>query len=288
MSKGMKTFIMVCGIVIGAGILLGIAGAVLGGLNGLSGVEERVPWISFGGSGEEVSRSLELESFRDIDLKCDMEEVEFIESDKFAAELSYDKKLGEPGLSVNNGTLNVSPGKTRRQDWFKMNIFGRDYVETKVKIYYPKNTAFDKVEVENDMGAVQLKGLTAKTLDIQIDSGDLEMDRVRADKMKLNIDMGNADGTRMNVKGADIQIDTGCAELFGSFAGRTNINCDMGDCILTTELPKESYAIDVESDMGGCTIDGKEIYESYAMDNARAKNKMAIIVDSGDVEINFQ
>lgn len=288
MSKGMKTFIMVCGIVIGAGILLSVAGAALGGLNGLSGVEERVPWISFGGSGEEVSSSVKLENFRDIDLECDMGDVEFIESDRFAADLSYDKKLGAPKLSVQNGTLHVSPGKTRRQDWFQMNIFGKDYADTNIRIYYPKNTAFDKVEVANDMGAVQLKGLIAKTLDIQIDSGDLEMDRIRADKMKLNVDTGNADGTRIHVRGADIQIDTGCAELSGSFAGRTNIHCDLGDCVLTTQLPKESYAIDMENDLGECMIDGKEIYESYTIDNVKAKNKMSISVDSGSAEVNFQ
>lgn len=288
MNKGMKTFIMVCGIVIGVGILLSVAGAVFGGIRGLSGVEERIPWISFGGSGEAASESLELESFRNIDLTCDMADVEFIESDKFAAELSYDKKLGAPGLNVTGGTLTITPGKTRRQDWFHMNVFGKDYEDTIITIYYPKNTVFDEVEVDNDMGAIDLRGLTARTLEIQSDIGSIEMERIRADKMKLDVDMGSADGTRMNVKGAEISVSTGSIDLEGRFAGKTNIDCDMGGVTLTTDLPKDSYAIEAENDMGDCQVDGKYINETYAVDNPKAKNKITVNLDAGGAEINFR
>lgn len=289
MSRKMKTFVMVCGIVIGTGILLSVAGAVFGGIKGLAGVEERVPWISFGGSGEAVSESLELERFRSIDLECDMADVEFIESDKFAAELSYDKKLGAPDLSVKGGTLTITPGKTRRQDWFEMHIFGKPYEDTKIAIYYPKGTVFDTMKVENDMGAILLRDLTVKTLDIQNDTGDIEMERISADKLRLDVDLGNTDGTQIRVKqSTDITVDTGNVDLAGRFAGKTTIDCDLSDCTLTTDLPKDSYAIQVDNDMGDCTVDGRDVDETYSMENPKAKNKIIVNLDSGSAEISFR
>lgn len=193
MSRGMKTFIMVCGIVIGTGILLSLAGWIFGGINGLSGVEDRISWISFGG-GEEENRTVNLEKFRSIDIECDTADVEFIESDKFAAELTYDKKSGQPSAVVRNDTLTVvDSGKRHR--WFSFDIFGRDYIKTAITIYYPKNTTFQKVNIQNDMGAVELGDLTAKNVDVQVDAGYLEMNSIRADQLKVNVDMGVAEGS---------------------------------------------------------------------------------------------
>lgn len=286
MSRGMKTFIMVCGIVIGTGILLSLAGWIFGGINGLSGVEDRISWISFGG-GEEENRTVNLEKFRSIDIECDTADVEFIESDKFAAELTYDKKSGQPSAVVRNDTLTVvDSGKRHR--WFSFDIFGRDYIKTAITIYYPKNTAFQKVNIQNDMGAVELGDLTAKNVDVQVDAGYLEMNSIRADQLKVNVDMGVAEGSDLIVKGAELSVATGSLELSGTFAGTTRLSCDMGSIALTTDLPRKSYSIKADCDLGDCTVDGRSIEETYTSENAAAKNKMTVDVDTGSAEINFE
>lgn len=285
MSKKMKTFIMVCGIVIGAGILLSLAGWILGGVNGLSGVEDKIHWISFGG-GDEENRTVNLEKFRSIDLECDTADVEFIESDKFAAELTYDKKSGQPEVAVRNKTLTVADSG-RRDRWFNFDIFGRDYVKTKITIYYPKNTTFHNVNVQNDMGAVELGGLTAKSIDVQVDTGYLEMNAIRADRLKVNVDMGGAEGSDLMVKGAELSVDTGSLELSGRFTGNTKVDCDMGSVVLDTDLPRESYSIEAVCDLGDCTVDGRSVEENYTSEHADAKNKLTVEVDSGSAEINF-
>lgn len=286
MSRGMKIFIMVCGIVIGTGILLSLAGWIFGGIRGLSGVEDRVHWISFGG-GDEENRTVDLEKFRSIDLECDTADVEFIEGDKFAAELTYDKKSGQPKMAVKNQTLTIVDSG-RSSKWFHFDIFGRDYVKTRITIYYPKNTTFNKVNVQNDMGAVELEGITAKDINIQVDTGYLEMNSIRADKLKVNVDMGGAEGSDLIVKGAELSVDAGSLELSGQFTGTTKLNCDLGSIVLTTDLPRESYSIEADCDLGDCTVDGRSVGENYISENADAKNKMTVEVDSGSAEINFE
>ena len=64
--------------------------------------------------------------------------------------------------------------------------------------------------------------------------------------------------------------------------------CDMGSIALTTDLPRKSYSIKADCDLGDCTVDGRSIEETYTSENAAAKNKMTVDVDTGSAEINFE
>lgn len=288
MKKNMRVFLTICGIVIGVGLILGIAGLALGGIQGLSAVEDRVPWISFGGHGTNVQSEEEVEPFTSIDLDSDYAEVELAEGDKFAVEMSYDKKDGAPVMSVRNGTLFITPNPDRHT-WVNFDFFGSKE-ETKLKIYYPKGTNFNSVKIYNDMGTVTAADIKAKKLDLSTDSGDMDLERITADYMNLDVDMGNINGRQIRtVKGADIEIDTGSLDLSGKLAGSINVNCDMGDCRLTTDIPKNNYSIDVtENDMGNCTIDGQEIDGKYPSMKENAPNHFKLELDTGNVEIWFQ
>ncbi len=325
MTRGMKRFLTICGIVICVGLGLTLTGWLLGGTKELSGVEDKVPWISFGGYDQEF-RTLDVKPFSSIDLECDMGSMEFIEDEKFAVEMRYDKKQGVPQVEVKNDTLVVRYQKSK--NWFlNFDLFNnRDYPETGIKIHYPKGTAFQDLRLENDMGDavlkdietgtltisadagdVRLKRITAPggiyldvdmgdvnlkdiqtgTLDINADSGDAEMERIAADLLKLEMDMGSVDGTDMRTKGTDIQMNMGDVSLAGTLAGTTKVSADMGSCTLQTDLSKDSYSIQTEIDLGECSIDGKDVGSSHTVVKDQAKNKIKVEADDGDVEIDF-
>ena len=48
MRKKMKVFLLICGIVVGIGVIFSVAGLAAGGIQGLARIQEKVPWISFG------------------------------------------------------------------------------------------------------------------------------------------------------------------------------------------------------------------------------------------------
>lgn len=287
MKKSMRTFLTICGIVIGVGLILGIAGLALGGIQGLPGVEARVPWISFGSGHGIEEQSVDVEPFESIDLESDMAEVQLIEGNKFAVEMSYDKEDSAPQVEVKNGTLFITPGPDRHT-WVNFDLFG-SREETRLKIYYPKGTNFTVVKIQNDMGTVTAADLTAKTIELSTDTGDMELDRITADYMDLDVDMGSIKGKQIKTrKGADADIDTGSLELSGRLAGTINVICDMGNCRLATNLPKNDYSLEVENDMGECTIDGQKLEGNYPNLKEGALNHFKLELDTGNAEIRFR
>lgn len=287
MTQGLRKFLIVCGIVISVGLLLSLIGWILGGIRGLIGVEDKVSWISFGGHGEEA-RTMKVEPFSSIDLDCDMGSVELIRSDNFSVELNYDKKIGAPEVEVEGGTLAVT-SQAHRDWWFDLSIFkGRDYADTKVKIYYPEGTVFKNVQLENDMGDLNLKGIQAENVDVASNCGDVKLDGVIADSLRIDCDMGSTDARNIQTKGVDVEANMGNVKLAGALGGITKISCDMGECVLETELDKKSYSIHTDIDMGDCSIDGQDVGSAHTIVNDAAENKIEVESNAGDVEINFR
>lgn len=287
MKKSMRMFLTICGIVIGVGLILGVAGLALGGIQGLSGIESRVPWVSFGSGHGVEEQNTGVEPFESIDLESDMAEVELAEGNKFAVEMSYDKEDSAPQVEVKNGTLVITPGPDRHT-WVNFDLFG-SRAETRIKIYYPKGTEFNSVKIQNDMGTVTAADIKAKKLDLSTDTGDIELERITADYMNLDVDMGSIEGKQIRTrKGADADIDTGSLELSGRLAGTINVICGMGDCCLTTDLARNDYSLEVENDMGECIIDGQTIEGNYPNLKEGAPNHFKLELDTGKAEIRFQ
>lgn len=287
MTRGLRKFLIVCGIVISVGLLLSLIGWILGGIKGLAGVEDKVSWISFGGHGEEA-RTMKVEPFSAIDLDCDMGSVELIQSDSFSVEMSYDKKIGAPEVAVEGESLDITTQRHRGW-WLNFNVFkGRDYADTKIKIYYPKGTVFKNIRLVNDMGDIDLKGVQAETVDVASDCGDVTLDGLTADFLSLDCDMGDMEARNIQTKGLDAQISTGDIRLAGALGGNTKVSCDMGECVLETELDKKSYSIHTDIDMGDCSIDGQDVGSVHTIVNDAAENKIEVEADTGNVEINFR
>lgn len=287
MNKGMKTFLMVCGIVVGVGLLLSIVGFVLGGVKGLNGIEERMPWISFG-SGQVESQQQNTSAFSSVNIDCDMGGIEFVEGKQYSVEMDYAAKLGAPAVKVENNTLTITPS-SRTHGWFNFNLIGiGNYAKTKIKVYYPKGSTFNQVKVSNDMGDVVLNNIKAQTMDLNADAGSIELDQIDVGSLKIDADMGDVKGTNIKTGGADISLDAGSLTLSGAFAGMTKIDSDMGSCTLNTSLPKTTYSIEAKMDLGDCEVDGVDVGSNYTVTNASASNHLKLNCDTGDVKVNFQ
>ena len=288
MSKGMKTFLTICGIVIGAGLILAMIGAALGGIKGLSGVEEKVPWVSFGGAGRIESQNISTGDFHSVDIKCGLGSVQFIESNQYGAEISYDEKRDTPLARVVNGRLTINASGERRA-WFNFDIFGGlSYKDTAIKIYYPKGTSFNHVKVKNDLGKIILNNVAAQIVDINASAGDVRINGLAAKHLNIESDLGDVTGSNVKTGGADVKISAGRIRMAGAFAGITKIDSDLGDCVLTTSIPKSSYSIDVSMDMGSCRIDGKKPGAAFKGGNPAAANQLKVKCSAGDAELKFQ
>ncbi len=288
MSKGMRIFVLVCGILVGTGIILGILGAVLGGIKGLSQIEENVPWISFGGSGVKETQTVSTGDFSAVNVDCDLAEVQLVEGKQFGVELEYDKKANRPAVSVENGVLTVE-SFYKRGRWFNFNLFSiGSHVDTVIRIVYPKDSSFEAVELNADAGDIGINSLTAKRVTLEVDAGNVSIRKLNTDYLKIDADMGDVAARSVKTNGIDISMDMGAVDLEGALGGKTKITCNMGDCSLTTGLPKNSYSVNSNVDLGSCTIDGQEAGSSYINTNEGAKNYLNLNCDAGDLDIRFQ
>lgn len=284
MGKGMKNFLIICGIIICVGLILSVTGMTLGGIRGLSGVEEKVPWISFGGGGAEGHNFSDLQ-FDSADIQGD--NIEFVESDRFEVTTKYDKKTGAPQVAVKNGTLTIKSSSTRQKQ-LSLNIFpDRNYENTEITVYYPKKMVFNEVKLQNDMGDINLGKIRAKKVDVESTTGNIRVSHIKADQLILSCDMGDIRGSDLDVKGTTVSCNAGNVALSGSLAGITKAECDMGNCTLKTTLPKSSYAIRTEIDLGSCQINGKQVGNTYQQENQSAENHINLNCSAGDALIEF-
>lgn len=286
MSKKMKVLLLVCGIMIGVGIVFSLAGIAAGGIGSLEKIEKKVPWVSFGPSQME-SKVFDTGIFTSIDVSSDIADIVFVPGESYGVEAIYDEDKGAPVIEVKNQTLMIkSPESRSKYIWFNFSSAGSE--DTQIKIYFPQHAKFQTVKADNNLGDINVNGLNARDIQMSIDSGDLQMRRLRAGVLRIEANMGDMEGSELKTNSADISADSGDIKLSGSFAGVTNVHSAMGDCIIYTQLAKETYAIEARTNMGSCEVDGMESDGEYHLQNSSAKNRLMLEVDAGDLEIYFQ
>lgn len=286
MRKKMKVFLLICGIVVGIGVIFSVAGLAAGGIQGLARIQEKVPWISFGPEKMQ-SQSYECQPFSSVDLSSGAVDVRFAESDSWRVEVLYAQRRGAPSVEVKNQTLIIKPSAENGKQVYLSFYNGSDEDES-ITIYYPQGTKFDQIKADSDMGDITLGNVAAQSVQIETNAGDVELSEITADTFRLVSDMGDVNGTALSTKAADIQTNAGELELSGTFSGTTNISCDMGDCTFSTQLSKETYTIEADADAGDCEVDGLEANGSYRVENPGAKNHLVARTNAGDLELHFQ
>jgi len=284
MTKAMKWFLIICSIVIGTGLALSILGFALGGTKGFDRIEERTKWIDLGASGSYKSLSNTYDSFTSMDIECDFGKVELIEGNEYKVEITYPKR-NEPTARVEKDTL-VVKCKMDRKRWLNLGFLrGWNQSKASLKIYYPKDTEFDSVKVQNDLGDLKINSLRAKTLNVGLDLGSITLDQVEADLLIANLDAGDMKAKNLTTKGMDAELNLGSMNIQGAIYGRTNATLDLGDCTITTSVPKNQYTIMTSIDLGSCQIDGNS---SSSLENSNAENRMELNCDMGSIEVNFE
>ena len=296
MNKGLKIFLIVCAALIASGALLAGLGFLLGGDPDLT-LSKRRPL--FGGaheinsvfSGVLLEESQDLEAFTSIDIAIGVSDVKLIPSDGYRVECAYDQGYGKPRIQVTDGVLHIEDKvKYRGLDLSLRNLFGVNYKDGKgprLFVYYPADTAFVKVNVNNDLGSLKMENLTAQNLLIDLDLGDLDLKQVSADQAEINLSLGSISAVQFETKGLTVTADLGDVNLEGAFYGTTEVDCDLGDIDLTSSVPLAEYHLVVGRDLGNSTLNGSSLSDHYDNGASSAPNYMDLQCDLGDVDVRL-
>lgn len=268
----------VCG---GAGILLLLIGIFMGVTweqiqdAVLVTAEDTSFWIEKG--NENWSDAMELleeekaETFSGIrDLQLTMRggyfDLETYEGDKIKVVLN----------EKDNQTEVVQDGRELKIVQKPIRILGNDLekIEKKhpIKILIPEKYLFDSVKMH--MGAAEgiCGAIRTSELDVEIDVGSLEMNEiVQATESSFSADAG------------EIRVE----ELQSR---ETDMECNAGEISITMNGKKEDYRMKGEVNVGTVWYGGEEwdnISQDFQWESEKAKNKIDISCNVGDVTVDF-
>lgn len=171
---------------IGIGLVLSIAGYIMGGKKDLENMtKEYVP--------KSIKETHELGNFKNIDIDMDLDYVEIIKSDSNKIELNYDEKMGKIDYKVDNGTLSIKKEKSNLHK--KMNISVNFNFSSRplnyLKIYVSDKSKLESITADLENGDISIDNINAKNLDLDNDNGDIEIKNTKSDKTTINTENGN-------------------------------------------------------------------------------------------------
>ena len=240
-----------------SGGLLALTGAVMGGRTGLEQI-----WHPRHGqeeAGSPVDRQAALSPFTALDVDLDLGDVRVETGEDYGISIQQPGGPFHVEYRLEGDTLKVwSDGEWRPA------LEGRDVCVT---IFLPDGAVLDRADISVDLGGIDLTGVTAETMDLELSMGDLTAEDLTT------------------TKSLSVGADMGDVSLTGCFQGKTDCKLSMGGLYLDTSEPADSYALDLEVSMGELTLDGQEA--GHVLARAGGPNELDASCDMGDMELWF-
>lgn len=193
-------------------------------------------------------------------------------------DLRYDQLIlrthAESGIKVE--VINDSGENVRvKTEGNTLEIEGSKKVQDRVvKVYYPENYQFRKVEIEVDAGQVILENeIYAGELDVKIGAGEfMNDDRVEAVQ-------------------ADVEVGAGTVEISRFAVKQLDAECGLGSMILSLAGTESDYNYKLECGVGELVI-GDDSYSGLSnkkdINNAGASGSITLECGMGNIYIDFE
>jgi len=201
MSNKLKVFIIVCAVV----FLTGLAATITGiALNGEKDIIKLHPWGWHISQGSGVSATVSLKGndakFDAMDLNLDFCSVDYKLGDQYSVNLTYDSKMKQPDMTIENGILKVN---SQDEHFISGDKNGFTMI---LEITVPKGTSLTEATLNLDACQANISELDAKNLDLSMDIGELNASGLTFDNAKFNLSLCDAN-IQMDGKAADYGYD---------------------------------------------------------------------------------
>lgn len=200
---------------------------------------------------------LNLEKFATLKLDAKVMSVNTCRGDNFALTCRYNKDYLKPSISYENNCLKIE------QKSFK-NKIGNN--KCHLELVIPDNTQLEEIDIEVDVGAVEITNIDTKELDISTNVGAVEISNTKAKELELSSDVGAIEVSDVDFEKADLSSNVGAIEV-------TLLN------------PISEYAIEVSSDVGAISVNEKGFKRHYSQ-RADTGKSLKAKTNVGAIEIN--
>lgn len=265
MKTWMKILLIICGIALAVGLVLAGIGIATRGFKPYSvGWENGRLVVSEDTNLVFELEKTEIDDFTHIDVDVSLADVILVESDCFAIEYSVYGR--EPSYEVTDGTLHFTDSD-KNLSFSLVNGFG--VAETFVKIYFPADTEFESIIIENACGDVNLDNIKADLLEAELSCGNIDL-------------TGGTYGTiSMELSCGDIDIRNSVVE------NRAELDNKCGD--IEVSIIAEDCGYELNTSCGNIHVNGLSADEGVTQSARRNGDGPQIIAENacGDIELSY-
>ena len=193
----------------------------MGGHLGISRMDDDV---------EEYENSATLEAFDSIAVDADVMELQIVRGEEFGIQYDCTEDM-IPQDKVEKEKLVIQQKKKKNE------LFGTHRCSVVVTI--PSEISLKNIDVETDVGDVELNQITVDRLDGQSDVGDVKLENVTAKELYWENDTGNI-------------------ELAACSFDELDISTDVGDIEIESDQDLEDYEFHLETNVGEVKLQGED------------------------------
>ncbi|MBO4532872.1 MAG: DUF4097 family beta strand repeat protein [Treponema sp.] len=180
----------------------------------------------------------ELQAFDSVKIDAHVMGVSIERGNRFEISGSYTKAGLKPGITVSGGTLKIN------QPDYKSKLVTNG--NCKIVITVPFGTQLEAINLDIDVGAVELSGIDVQNINANTDVGAIAIKNVEFHQLKANSDVGaiSVELTQaINEYNIDARSDVGAIQVNGANAKRRY-----------SQQGNTSKTIKIKTDVGGIEI----------------------------------
>lgn len=293
MKKSTKIALIIAGVLVVTGIIMMVIGSINDGMAAICWDREEHKLVVY--NKDEILHSqskVKIDEFDSILIDSWDADVEFIPSDDYYIEycVSAPKDFD---YEIVDGRLTFMEDNSRYFYLTLSNIFEATAMtdDRYVKIYYPRDAAMRTVEVNLEMGSLDIDYLNMEYANIELEMGELDVEASDINVMCAALDMGGMDIDDSNIGSMTADLDMGGIELENtSIENSMTVSLEMGSVdaeLVRTDGNGKSieYGYKMDTDMGSIKVDGKVYDESLYSDG---KVMINITCDMGSIELKLR
>ena len=236
-----QRIIKICAIALAILLALGIIASLLSALFALAG------WLDNDSITGEMKQYPLQETVTSLELELSAARLEILTGE----ELTVESNLLDLTVREKNGKLSVIEKKRPRFV---------NQTDAVVKLTLPETFVAEEVEITAGAGSVQIAALTAKTLEMELGAGQLEIDTLCVTESG-SIEGGAGQITIRGGELSNLDFDLGVGEvsLACELLGTTKLECGIGEVSLTLPSLREAYSFTLEKGIGEITLNGESV-----------------------------
>lgn len=232
-------------------------------------------FFSLGKAGKMKSEETATERFQSISLELDTGDVTIEKGSDFRVSYRYPSN-GLPEISVSDGKLVVKQKMKNTINMKNMDCYltitvpeGEELKNLdasldvgNIEVSGFSFAASSKVDLETDVGNIDLYDCTFGDLKLETDVGNTHIGTSTFKKLSSSGDVGDIEIDQCTFESATCGTDTGSISVSGSFS---DLSCktDMGSITVETDKPIKDETLDLKASAGNITVNGQEFEGSY-------------------------